>query len=65
MIAFAREVGETITIGDDIQVTVLQIADGKVTIGVHSKQLLVYRGEVYDEFKRTRNPHRYAKRTLR
>lgn len=48
-----RQVNETITIGDDIVITVIQIRGGKyVKLAVEApKEVPVHRGEIYKEIK--------------
>lgn len=48
----ARNVGETIRIGDNIDVTVLSVKGGQVRIGVTApKELPVHRQEIYDKIQ--------------
>lgn len=53
MLVLSRQRDETIVIGDDIEVTVVDILDGKVRIGVTApKEVSVHRREVYDAIRR-------------
>jgi len=48
MLILTRKAGETIVIGDDIEISVVAIAGGKVRIGVSApKEVTVHRKEVY------------------
>lgn len=49
MLVLTRKVGETICIGDDIEVVITEIAKNAIRIGVKApKDTPVYRKEVYD-----------------
>lgn len=49
MLVLSRKYGETICIGDDIRVTVMDIRNGKIRIGIEApKNVKVHREEVYD-----------------
>ena len=53
MLVLSRQVDETIMIGDDIEVTVVDIRGDKVRIGIVApKEVKVHRKEVYDAIKR-------------
>jgi len=48
MLILTRKAGETIVIGDDIEISGVAIAGGKVRIGVSApKEVTVHRKEVY------------------
>ncbi len=48
MLVLTRKPGQTITIGDDIKVTIMEIKGGQVKLGVEApKNIAVYREEVY------------------
>ena len=48
----ARKKGEAVMIGDDIEVTVVEIRGGKVRLGFKAdSSVKVYRNEVYDKIK--------------
>ncbi|RMH83812.1 MAG: carbon storage regulator [Calditrichaeota bacterium] len=52
MLVLTRRVGETICIGDDIKITVVDIDGKQVKIGIRApRQVSVYRKEVYDRIK--------------
>jgi len=49
MLILTRKVGETIKIGDDIQIQVLSVKAGQVRIGVDApREILVNREEVFE-----------------
>ena len=49
MLVLSRQRDETIMIGDDIEITVVDIRGEKVRLGVEApKEILVHRLEVYD-----------------
>ena len=48
MLALTRRVGEKITIGDDIVITVVSISGGQVRLGISApRHVLVLREEIY------------------
>ncbi|WP_176517230.1 carbon storage regulator CsrA [Pseudomonas faucium] len=52
MLVIGREVGEVITIGDDIQIKVVETRDGMVRFGVSApRNVSVHRAEVYKRIK--------------
>ncbi len=53
MLVLSRQVDETIMIGDDIEVTVVDIRGDKVRLGITApKEVSVHRKEVYEAIKR-------------
>ena len=53
MLVLSRQRDETIMIGDDIEVTVVDIRGDKVRIGINApKEISVHRKEVYDAIRR-------------
>ncbi len=53
MLILTRRVGETLMIGDDVQVTVLAVKGNQVRIGVNApKDVAVHREEIYDRIQR-------------
>jgi carbon storage regulator len=53
MLVIPRSIGESITIGDDVVVTVYDLRDGKVRIGVSAPtDVSIHRTEVYEARKR-------------
>lgn len=52
MLVLARRINETIRIGDDITLTVVEIMGGRVRIGIQAPpHTPVHRGEVYEQIK--------------
>ena len=48
MLQLSRKTGETIVIGDDIRVTVMQVAGGSVRVGIEApRSVPVYREELW------------------
>ena len=53
MLVLSRQRDETIMIGDDIEITVVDIRGEKVRLGINApSQVPVHRKEVYDAMKR-------------
>jgi carbon storage regulator len=53
MLVLSRQRDETIMIGDDIEVTVVDIRGDKVRLGINApKEVTVHRKEVYDAIRR-------------
>ncbi len=53
MLILTRKVGESIKIGDDVRVTVLEVRGSQVRLGVEApKQKAIYREEVYERIQR-------------
>ncbi len=52
MLVLRREVGESIMIGDDVEVKIVDIRGGGVRVGITApKHVPVHRKEVYDDIK--------------
>jgi carbon storage regulator len=52
MLALTRRIGETIVIGDDIEVTVLSVAGEQIKLGVKApRSVSIHRKEVFDQIK--------------
>lgn len=59
MLILTRRIGETVCIGDDVQVTVLGMKGHQVRIGINApKSTPVHREEVYERIKRDKEPAR-------
>jgi carbon storage regulator len=53
MLILTRKVGETLMIGDEVEVTILSLKGNQVRIGVNApKDVPVHREEIYDRIKR-------------
>ena len=52
MLILTRKLGERITIGDDISVTLLEIKGSQVRLGIEApKGISIYRQEVYERIR--------------
>ena len=52
MLILSRRIGETLTIGDDVKVTVLGIKGTQIRIGVNApREVAVYREEIYQRIQ--------------
>ena len=50
MLILTRRVGETLVIGDDVNVTVLGVRGNQVRLGVNApKEVAVHREEIYEK----------------
>lgn len=53
MLILTRNIGETLMIGDDVTVTVLDVKGSQVRIGVNApKHVAVHREEIYKRIQR-------------
>lgn len=52
MLILTRRVGETLMVGDDVTVTILEVKGNQVRIGVNApKDIAVHREEIYDRIQ--------------
>ncbi|MDD6794605.1 MAG: carbon storage regulator CsrA [Clostridiaceae bacterium] len=50
MLVITRKKGESLMIGDDIEITVSKIEDGSVKLGIHApKNITILRKELYEQ----------------
>jgi carbon storage regulator len=58
MLVVQRKINESIMIGDDVQIFVLEVTNGKVRIGIKAdRSVPVHRRELYDQIKKLGNDH--------
>jgi carbon storage regulator len=56
MLILTRRVGETLVIGDDVQVTVLGVKGNQVRLGINApKDVSVHREEIYDRIQQEKD----------
>jgi len=70
MLVLSRRIGETITIGDDVRITVLEVRSDGVRIGIDApRSIAVHRAEVLQQLERSNqdaaSPSDEAIRSLR
>ena len=52
MLILTRKIGESLIIGDDIEITVLSVRGNQVKLGVNApKEIAVHRQEIYERIK--------------
>ena len=52
MLILTRKVGETVAIGDDIQISIVEIKGNQVKLGIQApKSVQVHRAEVYEKIQ--------------
>ena len=56
MLVLSRQKDESIIIGDDVEVTIVDIRGGKVRLGITApRDITVHRREVYEAIQREKN----------
>ena len=56
MLILSRKPGETIIIGNDIKVTILNVANHQIRIGIEApKDVPVHRKEIYEKIQTEKN----------
>lgn len=57
MLVLSRKENETVMIGDDITLVVVEIRGDKVRLGIQApKDVPVHRQEIYDAIRQSQNP---------
>ena len=52
MLILTRKIGESLIIGDDVEITVLSVRGNQVKLGVNApKEIAVHRQEMYERIK--------------
>ena len=52
MLILTRKIGESLIIGDDVEITVLSVRGNQVKLGVNTpKEIAVHRQEIYERIK--------------
>lgn len=52
MLVITRKKGESLMIGDDIEVTIVKLDDGSVKLGINApKEVTILRKELYEQVK--------------
>jgi carbon storage regulator len=66
MLILTRRVGETLVIGDDVRIQVLNLPEGKVRFGITAPtEVAVHREEIYERVQRGEAPLRAITRKTR
>lgn len=56
MLILTRKIGESLIIGDDVEITVLSVRGNQVKLGVNApKEIAVHRQEIYERIKAAEN----------
>ncbi|MHC4259066.1 MAG: carbon storage regulator CsrA [Planctomycetota bacterium] len=59
MLVLSRQKDESIMIGDDVEITIVDVRGDKVRLGITApKEIPVHRREVYEAIKREKNEQR-------
>jgi len=53
MLVLTRKIGDSVIIGDDIEITVLKISREQIKLGINApKNISVHRNEIYNKIKK-------------
>ncbi len=56
MLILTRKTGESLLVGDDVEITVLSVRGSQVKLGVNApKDIAVHRQEIYQKIKDTKS----------
>lgn len=56
MLILTRKLGESLLIGDDVEITVLSVRGNQVKLGIKApKEVAVHREEIYKQIKESEN----------
>ena len=59
MLVLSRQKDESIVIGDDVEITIVDVRGDKVRLGITApKEIPVHRREVYDAIQREKQAHK-------
>lgn len=52
MLILSRRIGETLMVGDEVTVTILEVEGNQIRIGINApKEIAVHREEIYDRIQ--------------
>lgn len=61
MLILTRKIGESLLVGDDVEITVLSIRGNQVKLGVNApKEISIHREEIYQRIKALAAENRQA-----
>ncbi|MDO8303421.1 MAG: carbon storage regulator CsrA [Sedimentisphaerales bacterium] len=61
MLVLSRQKDESIIIGDDVEITIVDVRGDKVRLGISApKNITVHRKEVYEAIQREKSAHKEA-----
>ena len=63
MLVLSRQKDESIIIGDDVEVTIVDVRGNKVRLGITApKNIPVHRREVYEAIQKEKNEQKHVKK---
>jgi len=63
MLVLSRQKDESIVIGDDVEVTIVDVRGNKVRLGITApKDVPVHRREVYEAIQKEKNEQKHVKK---